>query len=688
MKHRAVGSLHVVATFATGGVLAVAVGLGLHVPDSWQRTAPDDVTLQHSARDPRFETLSDHYVRSVLGIDGGVASGQVTGLSEPTRSSAATPTPSSGGRADVTHPFTNDSFGDAIEITSLPFRAQSDSASATREASEPRTCGSTGGTAWYRFRPSTDMSLLADTFGTGRTTALGVFRGTELDDLEPIGCDTNVLGNAQVGFRAAAGSTYYFQIGSPLRGGPTVFELLAVGPTTVETVSPSGERADAPTGVSYNRPELSTDGRWVTFSSGATNLAPTRPDCGDVTDECHTIYLRDRRTRRTSIVVTSPARAGGGLGWQTLSGDGRYVGFGFQPHPAAAGGFLGDPEAPRGQISVYLADRLTGRIELVSRNSAGEPASSSPGRTAGMLNQKGVPVVGEGSQAVMMSTDARFVAFTSNGTNMGGHTEQGFAYNVYWRDRRTGVTRLVSVDAQGHPMRKANSFSCAGRNMSGDGRYVLFCSTFGTGENNGDHMLLYLWDATTGRTRLVTPLPRTGATAGNFCPSISLDGRRGAFATRDALIPEDTNGTPDVYSFDTATLRLRRVSVTSAGEQTTEPRVNATESSTGVTRAVTQSADGRFVAFDSAAPNLVPTWVGGSRPRADGAAPLMAVFVHDLVTGATVLGSMSESGRPLTGHSVVPYISSDGRWISFFNSSRWATSNGNDEFDVMVHRFR
>lgn len=685
MRHEGRTPRLLVAAAITGVVLTGTVGLAMRTPSTWRNPAPDDVSsLSYRAFDRSFEALSDQYVRSVLGLpmdDTTLAPGVPT---QRAKGPMAAPV-----IHDVKHSFTNDRFDDAYRVTSLPFRAHTDTASATRDRSEPGSCASSGGTAWYRYQPSADVALFADTFGTGRTTSLGVFRGTSIRDLEMVGCDTNVVGNTQIGFRATKGTTYHFQVTSPLGGGPTVFELATVGATTIETVSPRGEKADKATHPLANRPEISTDGRWVVFASPATNLTPNRPACGDPTGDCRTIYLRDRLTSTTQIIATTPRDRGGGLAWQSMSANGRFVGFGFKPN-SIPGGFQGAAEAPSDQISVYLYDRLTGRSELVSRNSAGEPARGIPGQSAGIVNGKGSPFIAEGSQAVMLSADGRHVAFTSNGTNMGGRTEQGYAYNVYWRDRVTGVTRLVSVDSQGRPMTKANSFSCAGRNISGDGRYVLFCSTFGTGENNGDHMLLYLWDATTGRTRLVTPLPDGGRTSGNFCPALSFDGTRAAFVSRDPQVTDDTNGSPDVYSYDIASGRVQRVSVNSAGEQTTEARFTATESSSYLSRAVTLSADGRYVAFDSTAPDLLPTWVGGSRPATSVATPLLAVYVHDMVTGATVLASMSATGEPLAGSSAIPYISGDGRWVSFFNSSRWPMDDAaaEGEGDVMVHQLR
>ena len=674
------------ALASTATLLAAAVSLGLQWPGMSRHAGPDDVaSLDYSVSGHAFEALSDAYVRTVLGIgdrdDSKDAPGENAGTTSIASDQPALHTPT-----DVSHPFTNDRFEDAYAIPSLPFRAQSDTTGATRERSEPAQCLPAGGTVWYRYQALADVGLFANTFGTGRAATIGVFRGTSMRDLTVVGCDTNILGNAQIGFRAAKDATYYFQVTSPPRGGPTVLALAAVGATTIETVSPSGERADVATDASNNRGDLSADGRWLAFLSTARNLTPTPPECGSA-PTCGSLYLRDRMTGTTTLVATAAAAESEGSGLYifhpTMSPDGRYVGFTHWSVPGVPG-FRGAEDAPAPAMNAYLYDRITRRFELVSRNSSGEPARGQPGRDGGTTGVA-LPAASHGALAPSFSADGRYVTFMSDGANLGGHVEYGHAYNVYRRDRVTGVTRLVSVDSKGKPM-VANSFACTGRNLSGDGRYAFFSSTFGTGQDNVHIRHLYLWDATTGRTRLVTRLPKGEQTLGSYCPAISLDGSRTAFVSRDALIPEDTNGTPDVYAYDVATERLRRVSVTSAGEQTTDANYASTEESDTLPRAVSLSADGRYIAFDSAAPDLVPSWIGSSRRTTVGVPGPIQVYVHDVVTGATVLASVSSIGEPLAGNSVVPYLSADGRSVAFLNSSQWTTRNSVAQLDVMVHR--
>jgi Tol biopolymer transport system component len=72
------------------------------------------------------------------------------------------------------------------------------------------------------------------------------------------------------------------------------------------------------------------------------------------------------------------------------------------------------------------------------------------------------------------------------------------------------------------------------------------------------------------------------------------------------------------------------------------------------------SADGRFVAFTAKARNLVPRDANGRRD----------VFVHDRETGKTRLVSVSSDGIQANGHSSSPSISADGRFVAFTSRAR------------------
>ncbi|GIE85714.1 hypothetical protein Are01nite_21940 [Actinoplanes regularis] len=128
-------------------------------------------------------------------------------------------------------------------------------------------------------------------------------------------------------------------------------------------------------------------------------------------------------------------------------------------------------------------------------------------------------------------------------------------------------------------------------------------------------------------------------------PAVNADGRIVAFASvAPNLVAADSNGTTDVFVHDTVDRATTLVSVATDGRQgndrSTSPAV---------------STSGRYVAFTSAATNLVAGDTNRSRD----------VFVRDLVTGTTVLASVSGTGEPGDGHSTRPSISADGRYVAF-----------------------
>jgi Tol biopolymer transport system component len=136
-----------------------------------------------------------------------------------------------------------------------------------------------------------------------------------------------------------------------------------------------------------------------------------------------------------------------------------------------------------------------------------------------------------------------------------------------------------------------------------------------------------------------------GQTPGSFAPSISADGRIVVFESTAAdLVAGDSNGVSDVFVRDRQAGTTERVSVSSAGAQ-----------ANGLSGEAHVSGDGRFVAFASAATNLVAGDTNG----------VDDVFVRDRLAGTTERVSLDASGRQLTGASIEPGISDDGRFVVF-----------------------
>jgi len=321
-----------------------------------------------------------------------------------------------------------------------------------------------------------------------------------------------------------------------------------------------------------------------------------------------------------------------------LSSDGRYVAF----RSAADNLVSGDTNtAP----DVFVRDRQTGATTRVSVASDGTQGNSE-------------------SHGPAISSDGRYVAFYSYATNLvGGDTNT--TYDVFVHDRQTGTTTRVSVASDGT---QGNDYSDVPA-ISGDGRYVAFRSTatnLVSGDTNTIHDV-FVHDRQTGTTTRVSVA--SDGTQGNDysdVPALSHDGRYVAFDSfATNLVSSDTNTANDVFVHDRQTGVTTRVSLASDGTQG-----NNDSYSPAI------SGDGRYVAFDSAATNLVS---GDTNTAND-------VFVHDRQTGVTTRVSVASDGTQGNSDSYRPAISSDGRYVAYSSdATNLVSGDTNAVSDVFVH---
>ena len=153
----------------------------------------------------------------------------------------------------------------------------------------------------------------------------------------------------------------------------------------------------------------------------------------------------------------------------------------------------------------------------------------------------------------------------------------------------------------------------------------------------------------------------------SYDPSISADGRYVAFYSYASnLVSGDTNGVYDVFVHDRQSGQTTRVSVASDGAQ----------GNNGSYYDPSISADGRYVAFDSSASNLVSGDTNGARD----------VFVHDRQGGGTTRVSVASDGAQGGTGSWNPSISADGRYVAFYSgASNLVSGDTNGTDDVFVH---
>jgi hypothetical protein len=146
---------------------------------------------------------------------------------------------------------------------------------------------------------------------------------------------------------------------------------------------------------------------------------------------------------------------------------------------------------------------------------------------------------------------------------------------------------------------------------------------------------------------------------GSGNPSISADGRYVAFSSRsDTLVPEDTNNSEDVFVYDRISDAVERVSVNNAGVEGTYNGSGGKAHS----RNPSISEDGRYVAFQSRADNLVPDDTNGQNDESRGE----DIFVFDRTTRTIERVSVRDDGsQAQQPRAESPAISGNGRFVAF-----------------------
>jgi Tol biopolymer transport system component len=258
---------------------------------------------------------------------------------------------------------------------------------------------------------------------------------------------------------------------------------------------------------------------------------------------------------------------------------------------------------------------------------------------------RGEPANG-GSFVASISGDGRYVAFDSAASNLVPDDHNG-VLDVFVRDRLTSKTQRVSLGPQGGEANE-RSYDPA---ISPDSRYLAFtswASNLVPGDTN-DRPDVFVHDRATGLTELVG-----GGNDESASPSMSADGRFVAFLSYASnLVPGDVAGTWDAFVRDRAAGSIERVNVSSDETPALFGRRIYTKA--------TISANGRYIAFSSDAPNLVD---GDTNGTAD-------VFVRDRVAGTTERVSVSAGGEQLNADNGIygAAISADGRFVTFISGA-------------------
>jgi len=346
------------------------------------------------------------------------------------------------------------------------------------------------------------------------------------------------------------------------------------GETSRVSVRTNGDEAND---TSFT-PQLSETGRFVAFTSEATNLI------GFDGNSTNDVFVHDSVSKETNRVSTSSngAEANRISALQGISADGRYVVFDSLASNLVAGD-------TNDRFDVFVKDRWSGKTTRVSRRSDGSQGN-------------------DDSEHSAISPNGRYVAFRSIATNLVSNDSSGWS-DVFVHDRSTKKTVRVSIASNGGP---------------------------GVGSS--------------------------------FLPDVANNGNVSFTSIAGNLVSNDTNLDWDVFLHNLGTRKTHRVSVSSTGEEANN------ESGIFLVRPKI-SADGKRIAFDSTATNLV---AGDTEGHQD-------VFLHNRANLTTQRVSVGFDGTPGNTEAFMGDLSSGGRFVSWGSfATLLVRGDTNGQLDVFV----
>jgi hypothetical protein len=383
--------------------------------------------------------------------------------------------------------------------------------------------------------------------------------------------------------------------------------------TTRISVDSSGVQGNSDS----DSPSVSADGRYIAFESDASNLV------SDDTNGMEDIFLRDMQAGITTRVSvdSSGAQANGASSSLAMSADGQYVAFISNASNLVSG---------CSNLNIFLHNNINHSTTCIK-------TTVSLGYTS----------------SISISNDGRWISFFSNSP-----------LGVYLYDTLNSSVKLVS----GLHFDQSDHYWVCHPSISGDGKFVVFASA--SNENIYD---IYIYDQETDTLGLL-PIPVSSGAEYNILPSISADGRYVAFRSSDY---ETVVSGGSIFVLDRNTgLTTSVIDSVSSGplisadgryvaffDGVSDPvsqdyynEVFVNDTKTGITTLVSAdsngiegndssypssfSADGRYVAFDSVASNLVS---GDTNGVSDA---FVAVATHDLTVSKTGTGGGTVTSSP------------------------------------------
>lgn len=377
-----------------------------------------------------------------------------------------------------------------------------------------------------------------------------------------------------------------------------------------------------------SRPQISRDGNYIVFESRATDLVAGQNDAGSLMD----VFLYHRPTGAMTLVSrssTSPTSAANGESSVAgLSTDGGRIVFSSSSTDLVPG----QDDLNEGGLDLFVFERRRGTVALVSRSAA---SAVQTGNASSFFNS--------------MTPDGESLSFSSFASNLiAGAQDTNGDSDLFVHQRSSGKTTLISQTGTGSPRMAATGFFSI---LSADGRYVAFSSA-GSGlvpgqGNPSQETHAFLLDRKAGKVLRVSP-------AAAQLQSLSDDGRYLLYSSlaRNVLVGQnDTNDANDLFLFDRDSGKALLVShlpgaPARTGNQASGPGALST--------------DGRYVAFFSAATNLLA-------PAPASFSSTFHLFLYDRRSGAVTLADHSTSAPSIPGNAEPrePALSALGGFLAF-----------------------
>ncbi len=278
------------------------------------------------------------------------------------------------------------------------------------------------------------------------------------------------------------------------------------------------------------------------------------------------------------------------------------------------------------------------------------------------------------SYAPSLSADGQLLVFESNASNL-VDGDNNNANDIFIWNAATNTIELVSKAANGK-FADAESYEA---NISGNGQFVVFTSNAAnlSSTSKGQSISnVFIRDLANAKTEMISIDPSTGKGGSAGKGSISFDGSRATFSSATGtLVRGDTNNMWDIFLWQRGEKGLKRISLTHDGKERNQGQESATRFV-----ASSISGNGRYIAYTTTATNVVPN---DNNVFQD-------VFVYDTETNMVTIVSQTDDGKPADNDSPIEQgekvaISYDGTWIAFPTK---ATNLGTPASNIVLHNIR